>query len=354
MAYFRCGQGSGGGGGSTFTIEIETDSPSLYGQSITISKSGTTVGITVFDNTGHAEYVVDEPGTYRASCTYSGVTFYDEVTFSTVETAMIYATPQGSTVTPTDVVNTLLKCANIWDKNYTTISQLLSDTSALLTVISTSNSVDYLVRSTTWAADVCADSTAMTYIGANNYCADKLLSDSTWLHQICTSTYMESVLNSKVPTMTSATAPSGEVFASNYITDAQPYKAFDGLNSTEWNGSSTSGTSTATESIGYDFGYPVNVKFVRVLSRSANNWTSGIIDVGDDGTTWNSVATFSGDHTGANYETLYHLFTAEIPENNLKKDRVRFTSTSYRVGGTGSGYGEPALAELQFYCRKDV
>ena len=33
--------------------------------------------------------------------------------------------PDGSTVTPTDDVQILLNCANIWDKAYTTIADLL-------------------------------------------------------------------------------------------------------------------------------------------------------------------------------------------------------------------------------------
>lgn len=352
MAYFRCGQGSGGGGSSTFTIEIETDSPSLYGQSITISKSGTAVGITVFDNTGHAEYTVDEPGTYRASCTYSGVTFYDEVTFSTVETAMIYATPQGSTVTPTDVVNTLLKCANIWDKNYTTISQLLSDTSALLTVTSTSNSVDYLVRSTTWAADVCADSTAMTYIGSNNYCADTLLADATWLNAIISSAYKESVLNVKVPTMTSDTTPSGVASASSVLNPSvYAYMAFNQSDDTSWG----SAEDINDQWVEYEFPSPVKlyqyyIKPVITISGSSSYTKTAQVSVqGYINDEWVDISskTLVSNPTSSGSNTTPAEIRGDITNNaEIRRVRVNF--------GEKVGVQRDGVFKLQYYGRADV
>ena len=152
-------------------------------------------------------------GTYTISGVVSGQTYSITKTILDFD-ASLTDIPDGSTVTPTDDVQVLLNCANIWDKSYTTISDLLADTTSLLAVISDNNAVDYLVRSTTFATSVCANSIAMTYIGADNYCADTLLSDSTWCNAICDSTYFESVLNDKIPTMTSNTTPSGTVTAS--------------------------------------------------------------------------------------------------------------------------------------------
>lgn len=286
--------------------------------------------------------------------------------------------PDGRTVTPTDDVQILLHCANIWDKAYTTLSALLADTTTLQAVINSNNAIDYLVRSTTFSAqnalvpkmtsntapsgtvsastvyqsgyeayrafdkgdstrwssaanvsnsylrydfgtakrvtafslhpiysvnlflksykiqgsndastwtdlydetlqntDVgtikrtfsnstayryyqllaidsyhassfisiiemqyydnpeegfTQDSTAMSYIGLNNYAANTLLADSDWCNAICNSTYFESVLNVKVPTMTSNTTPSGECFGTSNTTTY--YNAFDGSTAT--------------------------------------------------------------------------------------------------------------------------
>lgn len=65
MAYFECVVG---GGGTSLIIQITTSETSLYGQTITISKSGSTVGTTTFDNTGYAEYTVREAGQYTVTC----------------------------------------------------------------------------------------------------------------------------------------------------------------------------------------------------------------------------------------------------------------------------------------------
>jgi hypothetical protein len=113
----------------------------------------------------------------------------------------------------------------VFDKNYTTISQVLSDTTTLQTLISSNNANDYLVRSTSWVSNVCGNSTAMSYIGLNNYSANTLLADSTWCTAICNSTYFESVLNVKIPTMTSNTTPSGTCGAKTNSDTA--YRAFN-------------------------------------------------------------------------------------------------------------------------------
>ena len=79
------------------------------------------------------------------------------------------------------------------------------------------------------------NATAMSYIGLNNYASNTLLADSTWCSAICNSTYFESVLNVKAPIMTSDTTPSGYVAsANNYASGYNPYKAFDGNDSTCW------------------------------------------------------------------------------------------------------------------------
>lgn len=171
-------------------------------------------------------------GTWTISGTIEGQTFSTTILISDFE-AILGVIPEGSTVVPTDDIQTWLYCAGIFDKSYTSISQVLADPSTLQALIASNNAVDYMVRSTTWVSAVCADSSAMTYIGLNDYCANTLLADSTWRNAICNSAYVDSVLNVKVPTMTSNTTPSGECFGSTKL-DSDYYNAFDGNNSTGW------------------------------------------------------------------------------------------------------------------------
>ena len=47
--------------------------------------------------------------------------------------------PTGSTVTPVNDIQTWLHCADIWNKNYTTLAQVLADTSTLNSLIARVN-----------------------------------------------------------------------------------------------------------------------------------------------------------------------------------------------------------------------
>ena len=233
-------------GGSSFSaLIIVTDI--LSGITVTATKNGVTKTGTSIGNNQY-EIDVDSAGTW---------TITDGTNTTTVQVSsqttynVTLGVPTGSTVTPTDDIQTLLNCANIWDKNYTTLSELLADTTTLQTVISSNNAIDYLVRSTTWASDMCANSTAMSYIGLNNYASNTLLANATWCNAICNSQYFESVLNVKVPTMTSNNTPSGEAYGEGLFnnTNYDYYGAFS--NAKMWY--STEGVTQAGKYVAYDF-----------------------------------------------------------------------------------------------------
>lgn len=272
------------------TLAISTPNSELYGQQITITDSNSqVVGTTTFGGSGTASYVVKEPDTYTVSSNYGGETFSSQVVVTTQTTynVSISIIPDGSTVTPTDDIQTWLKCGGIFNKNYTTISEVLADTTSLLALVNDNNAADYMARSTTWAADVTADQTAMTYIGADDYCADALLADSTWSIAICNSTYFENVLNVKVPTMTSNTTPSGTVSASKDNSNA--YKAFDGNDSTKWTNGSMSQGSTC--SIQYEFISAMKAYFFKAIVGHSGNISyvpqiKVTIIGSNDGVTW--------------------------------------------------------------------
>ena len=222
---------------TVYTLNISTTSSDLFGGLITVSKNGTTVGTVYFSSgaggTATATFYVDSTGTYTASVTYSGDTYEDTQPVSSAQTPTAFTIdtiPDGSTVEPPNDIQIWLACADITDKTYTILSEVLADASTLQALIASNNAADYMARSTDWASSVVTNSNAMTYIGANNYCADKLLVDSTWCNAICDSAYFENVLNVKVPTMTSNTKPSGVVLNSNNDTNA--YQSFDGNSST--------------------------------------------------------------------------------------------------------------------------
>lgn len=281
MLLFECTLASAGG---ALILTVTCDS-ALAGQTITCT-DGTTTLIQTCPSASpyNVEFKIPNGGTWTVS---SGTDSTSVVIPDAIE---LHHIPTGSTVTPTDDIQTWLHCSNIWDKAYTTISQVLADASTLQALIASNNAADYMARSTTWSTDVTADSSAMSYIGLNDYCSDTLLADSTWLNAICNSTYFESVLNVKVPTMTSNTTPSGQVFYDHAspFSDQPLWYAFD--NNDETAGVLPLDTYTSNN-LGYKFYLTTMVKLVR-LYFSATTYTrlSSIqIKESSDGTTFNDA-----------------------------------------------------------------
>lgn len=219
------------------TFNISTSADGLIGRPITITKGGVVVGTTSFNQSGRATYKVHEPGTYQVTSTTAGGDEYASTVVVTEETA--YAVnlgiPSGETATPTDDIQTWLKCASIYDKSYTLLADVLDDYYTCERLFSDSNACDYMARSSSWAAIVVTDASVMEQIGKYSYCVNALLGDSTWEAAIAASNYMSSVINVEnglVPIMTSDTTPSGEATAQS--THAGPgedkylaYKAFN-------------------------------------------------------------------------------------------------------------------------------
>jgi hypothetical protein len=231
MAYFHCLIGGGSsGGGYELTVTCDDD---FAGTTITCTDGVTTLTQTCPSSSPYeVVFTIPNGGEWTVSGVIGSASYSASVDIP--DSLELHSVPEGSTVLPTDDIQTWLKCAGITDKSYTTLNEVLADSTTLLALMSDNNAVDYLARSTTWASGLTADSTAMTDIGANNYCANTLLSDSTWLNAICNSTYFESVLNVKVPTMTSNTTPSGKVTYSQATTyTSNPaWMAFDNNDST--------------------------------------------------------------------------------------------------------------------------
>ena len=154
-----------------------------HGDTVVVNK-GATLYYPVETESGVFEVNVKEFGTYTITINNSTtITLLVDI----VKVYTVNSAPEGSTVTPTDDVGIWLECGERTE-SYTTLSEVLADSTCLLALISSENACDYLVRSTTFATAIVADSGAMTLIGLNNYCANSLLADSTWLSAICNST----------------------------------------------------------------------------------------------------------------------------------------------------------------------
>ena len=334
----------------TATLHISTTSQELAGETITITKGGSTVGTTAFPASGTLEvnYTVHETGSYTASVTYSGDTYSDTHTVSSETTVNfeIVTIPDGSTVTPTDDIQIWLACAGITDKAYTTLNEVLADHDTLYILMGSDNAVDYLVRSTTWATGITADEYAMKYIGKWNYASDTLLNDSTWGQAICDSAYFESVLNAKVPKLTSST--SQNVSSISDLQNFPAYQAFDRDTTTAWianNGQSSAGQTSNEGWIGYQFTEPIKCMFAEFTGRSDLPVQEYSFKASNDGTTFSEEL--------ASGTTLSSQTGVRIPFTN-NSEYAYYRMYLKQKNSSSGALVIPRVYELQFYGRSDV
>ena len=352
---YRMGTGNGSGSDiKPYTVNFECAS-GYIGQTLTMTYKGTPHAGEVVDNVsgtvgsdGTLTLYPMHSGEWECSC-YSSV--IDTTMKKTIDlsywgvhpTVTFEDRPNGATVTPTDDVQTWLHCANVWNKSYTTISEVVADTTTLNTLIANENANDYLVRSTTFATDICSNESAMTYIGLNDYCANKLLANSTWLTAICNADeeLVKKVLTKFVPTLESNTGnDGGKAFGSSVYTGYgnyfDYYYAFDNRNETNWIASANANTD---QYVGYQFPSPVCVRKVTIDPKDKD----GTLRVK------NFIIQASKDNVSG-YENLYSGLNSSADTFSIELNHSEYYSY-YRLFCTDSHSYQPGCRELQFYGR---
>ncbi len=310
----------------------------INGSVITLTYAdGTVENFTAVDIKGISS--VEKTSTVGLVDTYT-ITYSDGTTSTfTVTNGSGSSIPNGSTITPTDDISVWLQCAGL-HQDYTTLEQVLANSSVFAVLVNNTNAVDYMVRSTTWASTVCADSSAMARIGANDYCADILLGDSTWRTAICNSTYFENVLNVKVPTLTSASASA--IASSSFSDDWLPWKVFDNNDTTLWGSQQSANPAW----IGYIFDSNVCInKVVIELAVGSTYSYTGVIGYSDDGNAWVDISSTSKPLNTKDGNLLVPTY---FDFANTESHRY------WRIKITPSGNSTNNTATLQFYGRDEI
>lgn len=196
-------------------------------------------------------------------------------------------------------------------------------------------------------ANITEDSTAMSYIGLNNYCSNTLLADSDWLNAICNSAYFESVLNVKVPTMTSDTTPSGTCFGSTTYTGSYEYwRAFRNVFDGKGGGGNcwqSANNSTSNQYIGYEFSSAVVIKAVSICNTNyANERVNTFkVEVEEEGS-WTPITDTLTNGSSASATSNFGILNSS-------------SHTKYRLYILTNGGGSVISANtIQFYGRQDV
>jgi len=184
---------------------------------------------------------------------------------------------------------------------------------------------------------ITEDSTAMSILGLNNYASDTLLSDADWLEAICNSQYFESVLNVKVPTMTSDNTPSGEVSSKDYYDVAYPWKAFDGSDSTYY----SQGEGTDNNWVQYQFTDNVTVCMAKCLFETTISAIKQRLS---------QILFKDGNNNVAKTVVVSTLDSSDVKfiMDNLYKSNIFRLETVKNISAGVSFY------TIQFYGREDV
>lgn len=203
--------------------------------------------------------------------------------------------------------------------------------------------------SSTEEVAITEDSTTMQYIGLRDYAANTLLSDEDWLDGIASSTYMTSVLNVEVPTMTSDNTPTGyEAFASQ-LEQSSPYYAF---NTTTPNGATNSRIATPPIYVGIKFPTTKRIYATLLTLESMGNTDdlSAVqteLQYSSDGNTWSTFKQYSVAITN-NSKDDYLI----LGDSGNKYQYYRFYSDKLLYTGNTSSRNKSI--RLQFYGREDI
>jgi len=369
----------GVGGGSGYEIHITTDDTNLYGYTITISKNGTTVGTTAFDNTGEASFSVDETGTYTVSVTYDGNTYSENVVVSAFEVELSAGFVLSSWLTAGDVTGT-----------YANLAAVLADEEAVRKLMTIHAAVDYLASFESTDASVVTilnDNYAAKWISLTDYAMDVLEAAygtlmgtigkygyGEWGITDATTTPPTWGALGNVPVMTSNSAPYGEAISNSVYQNYYPWCAFSkGGSSLPWSPSQT-GTTTNTIWLGYKFTNPVDVrKFsIKLNVRTGGQYVVKIqgSNTGDSAD-WHDASgnitvysggqsgkiTYDGNITGAGFYLYWRVFfvTANPGASNAVSANVyglQFYGRTLKVSvpkmsGNTTPYGE-AFASSEY------
>ena len=331
--FFRCGVGAGKNG---YEIFITTSDSRLYGEVITISKNGSVIGSTSFDQSGEATYTVEETGTYTVSVTIDGTTYSE-----TVQVA-----PYEVELTAGFTYERWLGLTDLDPDDYSSLAEVLADEEAVRQLMTRHASVDYLASfndDDTSVIAVLNNDLAAEWISLTDYAMD-VLEDAygTLMASIGKYGYGEWALIGQVPKMTGASAPYGNAFASYEYSTNYAWKIFDGDDSTSWNTSSAGGQIGTT--IGYQFASPTIVKRI-AIKVPAGSYGACLKDFDFEGSNDGTIYTPLGSFTQQNNDGLQYF---DINNNTAYTYyRIRTTSYTYRNSGTGTDY---SIYSMQLYA----
>ena len=295
-------------GGISSLIEVQFGEIDLIfddefrGLSATIeNEAGTKTSTITLPAIGNTDTLfVPDLGKWIISSTVSGDTFTAEATigsYSVPETAELVVVPNGKTVLPVNDIPKWLLCGNIKNKSYTTLAEVLADEDTLRKLLTDDNAIDYLKRSTEWAA-----------------------------------------YENLVPVLSSSYSwTDGNLIYDSDQTGYEAYKAFNGVTNT--NGWNTASGATGDLYIGCHFNTPVEVGKVKYYSVA-------------DGASGNTPVTFKVQGSNDGFTSDIHDLSDVVGGENINTGSVEVRAdnkySDYRLIKV-SGSNCFSAWEVEFY-----
>ena len=181
--------------------------------------------------------------------------------------------PDGAIVTPVNDITTWLKTGEISNQySYTTIEQVIADSTCIQSLMNNENAMKYLARSTEFADALCASETTMTYLGQSAYVDDTVLNSDLWVNVIRNSSHIEKVFRSVIPSMTGYDTPDGSVtFDIDCYTGYEHWRGFNCDNQYyHSNGVVTGG-------ITYNFSEPRDI--YKIMCHVSSDWGGSLFEI---------------------------------------------------------------------------
>ena len=349
-------ENSGGGTGSIIKVQL------LSTKGNTISNVGITLNIkneeysSTTDNDGVAIFNgVTEVGTMTVTAAaeeFPSQTFKIEF-FGSYELLMVDSDPYED----------WLAAAGLNPASYEDIDELLEDEAAVRALMTKTAAVDILASYITGERleKIINHRYAAKWINYREY-AYSTLSANEIIKELMDESGMYGMYitmkepKALIPTMTSNTTPSGEVFASSNASSFDAYKAFNGSNTNAsdcWVSNSNDGTisESSPQYIGYKSNMPIIVRKMTVTNRNPKNDSAGnsalfpikdvIVQGSNDGSKWDDLVSYTNTVVDASASW-------DIPvSSNKSYTHHRLLITS--IHDTGYTHKMVVVGELQFY-----
>jgi hypothetical protein len=322
----------------------------VEGDIVTASKGDYSVSST-FDNSGNAIIIGfgeigDRITIVATNGTDSGAAFIDIPCFSSYSTVISYGVDYKSWLT----------AGGINPSYYSNLDEVLADEEAIRRLMTVHASVDYLVTAISSVDD--EDALAIFY---NDICAKWINLRDYALDTFATNEFIAEIMDdankygygelikaSKIPTMTSATAPYGEASASSTFSadNFAPWRAFNGTQANTGSASNSwlAAANTAPAWLMYKFPEPqvITSFWIELYNNAASADKVLIFQGSNDNSIWVDLDTSTYSFTQNTFVTYTKKF-----KNNIAYQYYRLYSSDKLYHGNGQT--ACCISRLQFY-----